>query len=189
MLWRRKELGGPDPRAARELHRAEASRRRTRTTSSSTGTEDKKTEVATTQAFVRLLRVLLRDEEIGPRIVPIIPDEGRTFGMESFFKTLKIYNPLGQRYEPVDVETLMPYVEVTRRADPRGGHHRSRIDVELHGGRRPSYATHGQPMIPFFIFYSMFGFQRVGDLIWAFGDAARSRLPARRDGGTYDAHG
>ena len=169
MLWRRAELGGllPERRVSftsptlpgkdvyEEFH---------------TGTEDKKTEVATTQAFVRILRVLLRDKEIGKRIVPIIPDEARTFGMESLFKGLKIYNPLGQRYEPVDVETLMPYVEsesgqVLEEGITEAG---SMASFTAAG---TAYATHGQPMIPFFIFYSMFGFQRVGDLIWSFGDS------------------
>ncbi len=169
MTWRRSELGGflperrvnyvPPKLPAKDVYEEFL-----------TGTEDKKTEVATTQAFVRLLRVLLRDEEIGERIVPIIPDEARTFGMESLFKTLKIYNPLGQRYEPVDVETLMPYVEdATGQVLEEGITEAGSMASFTAAGT--SYATHGQLTIPFFIFYSMFGFQRVGDLIWAFGDA------------------
>jgi pyruvate dehydrogenase E1 component len=117
-----------------------------------------------------MLRVLLRDENLGPRIVPIIPDEARTFGMESLFKQLKIYNPLGQRYEPVDVETLLPYLEapdgqVLEEGITEAG------SMAAFTAAGTSYAIHGELTIPFFIFYSMFGFQRVGDLIWAFGDA------------------
>jgi pyruvate dehydrogenase E1 component len=114
--------------------------------------------------------VLLRDERIGPRIVPIIPDEARTFGMESLFKQLKIYNPLGQRYEPVDVETLLPYLEASDgQLIEEGITEAGAMATFTAAGT--SYATHGELMLPFFIFYSMFGFQRVGDLIWAFGDA------------------
>jgi pyruvate dehydrogenase E1 component len=168
MLWRRKELGGLIPER-RVSYTAPKLPGKEIYDEFLTGTEDKKTEVATTQAFVRLLRVLLRDEEIGPRIVPIIPDEGRTFGMESFFKQLKIYNPLGQHYEPVDVETLMPYVEsetgqILEEGITEAG------SMASFTAASTAYATHGQPMIPFFIFYSMFGFQRVGDLIWSLGD-------------------
>ena len=168
MLWRRKELGGLIPER-RVSYTAPKLPGKDTYDEFLTGTEDKKTEVATTQAFVRLLRVLLRDDEIGPRIVPIIPDEGRTFGMESFFKQLKIYNPLGQRYEPVDVETLMPYVEsetgqILEEGITEAG------SMSSFTAAATAYATHGQPMIPFFIFYSMFGFQRVGDLIWSLGD-------------------
>jgi pyruvate dehydrogenase E1 component len=168
LLWRRQELGGLIPER-RVSYTAPKLPGKDTYDEFLTGTEDKKTEVATTQAFVRLLRVLLRDEELGPRIVPIIPDEGRTFGMESFFKTLKIYNPLGQRYEPVDVETLMPYVEsetgqILEEGITEAG------SMSSFTAAATAYATHGQPMIPFFIFYSMFGFQRVGDLIWSLGD-------------------
>ncbi|MEX2393168.1 MAG: pyruvate dehydrogenase (acetyl-transferring), homodimeric type, partial [Actinomycetota bacterium] len=168
MLWRRSELGGVIPErrvsfTAPTLPKPEIYEE------FFTGTEEKKTEVATTQAFVRLLRVLLRDPGIGKRIVPIIPDEARTFGMESLFKAIKIYNPLGQRYEPVDVETLMPYVEdeagqILEEGITEAG------SMASFSAAGTAYATHGQPMIPFFIFYSMFGFQRVGDLIWSFGD-------------------
>jgi pyruvate dehydrogenase E1 component len=169
MLWRRKELGGliPERRVSYTAPKLPA---KDVYEEFLTGTEDKKTEAATTQAFVRLLRVLLRDPEIGPRIVPIIPDEARTFGMESFFKALKIYNPLGQSYEPVDVETLLPYVESeTGQILEEGITEAGSMASFTAAGT--AYATHGQLMIPFFIFYSMFGFQRVADLIWAFGDA------------------
>jgi pyruvate dehydrogenase E1 component len=125
--------------------------------------------VATTMAFVRLLRDLVRDENIGNRIVPIIPDEARTFGMDSFFPTLKIYSPHGQQYMSVDRELMLSYKE-------------SEIGQILHEGINEagsvaswtavatSYATHNEPMIPIYIFYSMFGFQRTGDSFWLAGD-------------------
>src|SRR5205809_4469310 len=125
---------------------------------------------STTMAFTRLLRNLLRDKNIGKRVVPIIPDEARTFGMDSLFKEVGIYSPLGQRYEPVDAETLMPYREaidgqVLEEGITEAG---SMASFTAAG---TSYATHGEPMLPFYVFYSMFGLQRTGDQIWAFGDA------------------
>ena len=128
-----------------------------------------KQKVATTMAFVRLLKDLVKDKEIGWRLVPIIPDEARTFGMDSLFPTLKIYSPHGQNYTSVDRELMLSYQE-----DSKG--------VILHEGINEagstaswtavgsSYATHGIPMIPIYIFYSMFGFQRTGDSFWAAGD-------------------
>jgi pyruvate dehydrogenase E1 component len=169
MLWRRDELGGllPDRRVSYEAPKLPPKETYEEFFA---GTEEKKQEASTTQAFVRLLRALLRDDEFGKRIVPIIPDEARTFGMESLFKQLKIYNPLGQSYEPVDVETLLPYLEakdgqVLEEGITEAG------SMAAFTAAGTSYATHEQLTIPFFIFYSMFGFQRVGDLIWAFGDA------------------
>jgi pyruvate dehydrogenase E1 component len=103
--------------------------------------------------------------------VPIIPDEARTFGMDSLFPELKIYASQGQKYEPVDHDLLLSYTESKDGPDPRGRHHRGRLDVELHR-RGTAYATRGVPMVPFYTFYSMFGFQRVGDLIWQAADAA-----------------
>ncbi|MDP9417478.1 MAG: pyruvate dehydrogenase (acetyl-transferring), homodimeric type, partial [Actinomycetota bacterium] len=128
-----------------------------------------KQEVATTMAFVRLLKELFRDKEVGARIVPIIPDEARTFGMDSLFPTQKIYSPFGQRYTSVDRELVLSYKEDTK-------------GVILHEGINEagsaaswtavgtSYATHGVPMIPVYIFYSMFGFQRTADEFWAAAD-------------------
>ncbi|NMD54942.1 MULTISPECIES: pyruvate dehydrogenase (acetyl-transferring), homodimeric type [Tsukamurella] len=128
-----------------------------------------KQQVATTQAVVRIFKELLRDPEVGPRIVPIIPDEARTFGMDSWFPTLKIYNRLGQTYTAVDAQLMLAYKE-----NPQG--------VILHEGINEagstasftavgtSYATHDVPMIPLYIFYSMFGFQRTGDGLWAAAD-------------------
>jgi pyruvate dehydrogenase E1 component len=126
-------------------------------------------EVATTMATVRVFKELLRDKEIGPRIVPIIPDEARTFGMDSWFPSLKIYNRNGQLYTSVDAEMMLAYKE-------------SEIGQILHEGINEagstatftaagtSYATHNEPMIPIYIFYSMFGFQRTGDGFWAAAD-------------------
>jgi pyruvate dehydrogenase E1 component len=125
--------------------------------------------VATTMAFVRLLRKLMRDKQIGERIVPIIPDEARTFGMESLFPEFKIYAPFGQTYEPVDAEHLLAYREATEgQILEEGITEAGSMGSMIAAGT--SYASHGEPMIPFFIFYSMFGFQRIGDLIWSFGD-------------------
>ncbi|HVE76794.1 MAG TPA: pyruvate dehydrogenase (acetyl-transferring), homodimeric type, partial [Actinomycetota bacterium] len=135
-----------------------------------TGTEQQKREVSTTMAFVGLLRDLMRDKESGERIVPIIPDEGRTFGIEPLINDFKIYAHTGQKYEPVDHAMLLSYKEsrsgqVLEEGITEAG---SMASFTAAG---TSYATHGEHMIPFFMFYSMFGFQRIGDLIWAFGDA------------------
>lgn len=133
------------------------------------GTGDK-LEVSTTMAVVRLLRLLMKDPQLGSRVVPIIPDEGRTFGMDPLYSEFKIYNPLGQRYVPVDAEFLISYRE----------HEKGRILQEgiTEAGAMASFtaagtavASHGLRTIPFYMFYSMFGFQRVADMIWAFADA------------------
>ncbi|MGQ4517202.1 pyruvate dehydrogenase (acetyl-transferring), homodimeric type [Streptomyces sp. DW26H14] len=125
--------------------------------------------IATTMAFVRLLKDLMRDKEIGRRFVLIAPDEYRTFGMDSFFPSAKIYNPLGQQYESVDRELLLSYKE-------------SETGQLLHDGiteagctasaiaAGSAYATHGEPLIPVYVFYSMFGFQRTGDQFWQMAD-------------------
>ncbi|MGH9340775.1 MAG: pyruvate dehydrogenase (acetyl-transferring), homodimeric type [Acidobacteriota bacterium] len=133
----------------------------------SKGTEGR--EVATTMAFVRILSKLMRDKEIGKLIVPIIPDEARTFGMEALFGQFGIYSSRGQLYEPVDAGSLLYYKEakdgqILEEGITEAGSMSSFIAAGT------AYATHGIPTIPFFIFYSMFGFQRVGDLIWAAGD-------------------
>ena len=128
-----------------------------------------KVQASTTTAFTRLLRTLLKDEEFGKRIVPIIPDEARTFGMDALFPEYKIYAPFGQQYEPVDAGLMLSYREGEKGQILEEG-------ITEAGGMADftaaatAYATWGQPMVPFFIFYSMFGFQRVGDLIWQFGD-------------------
>src|SRR5881296_1285109 len=122
---------------------------------------------STTMAFTRLLRNLLRDKNIGKRVVPIIPDEARTFGMDPLFKEVGIYSPLGQRYEPVDAETLLPYREAKDGQVLEEGITESGSMASLTAAGT-SYATHGEPMVPFYIFYSMFGFQRTMDQVWAF---------------------
>ncbi len=128
-----------------------------------------KQQIATTMAFVRLLKDLMRDKEFGKRIVPIIPDEARTFGMDSFFSTIKIYNPHGQRYTPVDAELMLAYREATDGQILHLGINEAG-SVAAFTASGTSYATHGEPMIPVYVFYSMFGFQRTGDSIWAAGD-------------------
>ncbi|MGH2663376.1 MAG: pyruvate dehydrogenase (acetyl-transferring), homodimeric type [Actinomycetota bacterium] len=128
-----------------------------------------KQRVATTMAFVRLLKKLLKDKQVGDRVVPIIPDEARTFGMESLFPEFKIYASRGQLYEPVDAKHLLAYKEakdgqILEEGITEAG---SMASFTAAG---TSYATHGEPMFPFFSFYSMFGFQRIGDLIWSAAD-------------------
>lgn len=132
------------------------------------GTADR--EMSTTMAFVRVLSVLLRDKELGKRVVPIIPDEARTFGMEGLFRQVGIYDPAGQLYEPVDHDQLMWYKEssngqVLEEGINEAGAMSSWISAAT------AYANYGVSMIPFYIYYSMFGFQRIGDLAWAAGDS------------------
>jgi pyruvate dehydrogenase E1 component len=132
------------------------------------GTEGRK--ASTTMVFVRILSKLLRDKEIGDLIVPIVPDEARTFGMESLFRAIGIYSHVGQKYEPVDMDTLLYYKEaqdgqILEEGITEAGSMSSFIAAGT------AYATHGVNTIPFFIFYSMFGFQRVADLIWAGADS------------------
>ena len=126
-------------------------------------------EVATTMAFVRLLKDLLKDPEIGKRFVPIIPDEARTFGMDSLFPTLKIYSPHGQSYTSVDRELMLSYKESTTGVILHEGINEAG-SVASFTAVGTSYATHDEPMIPIYIFYSMFGFQRTGDSFWAASD-------------------
>jgi pyruvate dehydrogenase E1 component len=125
--------------------------------------------VATTMAFVRLLKDLLRDGEFGKRIVPIIPDEARTFGMDAFFPTAKIYNPKGQHYLSVDRDLLLSYKESEAGQIIHPGINEAG-SIAAFTAAGTSYATHGQPTIPIYVFYSMFGFQRTADSIWAAAD-------------------
>jgi pyruvate dehydrogenase E1 component len=125
--------------------------------------------VATTMAFVRLLKDLLRDGEFGKRLVPIIPDEARTFGMDAFFPTAKIYNPRGQHYLSVDRDLLLSYKESESGQILHPGINEAG-SIAAFTAAGTSYATHGQPMIPIYVFYSMFGFQRTADSIWAASD-------------------
>jgi pyruvate dehydrogenase E1 component len=128
-----------------------------------------KQEVATTMAFVRLVRDLAKDPEIGPRLVPIIPDEARTFGMDSMFPTQKIYNPHGQLYTSVDASLMLSYKESEQGQILHEGINEAGSTASFTAAGT-SYATHGEPMIPIYIFYSMFGFQRTGDGLWAAAD-------------------
>ena len=167
---RRAALGGPIPQRRRKSVALEIPPLAT-FEAQLKGTDDR--EISTTMAFVRILATLIRDKNIGNRVVPIVPDESRTFGMEGMFRQLGIFSQVGQLYKPEDAGQLMFYRE----------HQQGQIIEE--GINEPgamsswiaaatSYSTHNLPMIPFYIFYSMFGFQRVGDLAWAAGDS-RSR--------------
>ncbi len=126
-------------------------------------------EISTTMAFVRAFSALIRDKELGPRLVPIVADESRTFGMEGLFRQLGIYSSVGQLYEPVDSGELMFYKEDKAGQILQEGINEAGAFCSWMAAGT-SYANHGQHMIPFFIFYSMFGFQRIGDLAWAAGD-------------------
>jgi pyruvate dehydrogenase E1 component len=126
--------------------------------------------VSTTMAFTRMLRALCRDPEFGSRVVPIIPDEGRTFGVDALFRELRIYASQGQKYEPVDAAMLHAYIEssdgqILEEGITEAG------SMASFTAAATAYANFGVPMVPFFVLYSMFGFQRVGDLIWAAADA------------------
>jgi pyruvate dehydrogenase E1 component len=127
------------------------------------------TAVSTTMVFTRLLRNLIRDPQVGKRIVPIIPDEARTFGMDPLFKEVGIYAQGGQHYDPVDSDLVLSYREAKDGQVLEEGINEAGSMASLQAAGT-SYATHGEPMIPFYIFYSMFGFQRTGDQAWAFGD-------------------
>ena len=126
-------------------------------------------EIATTMAFVRMLKDLVKDPGLGARIVPIIPDEARTFGMDSLFPTLKIYSPNGQQYAAVDRELMLSYKESTTGVILHEGINEAG-SVASFTAVGSSYSTHDEPMIPIYIFYSMFGFQRTGDALWAAAD-------------------
>lgn len=126
-------------------------------------------EVSTTMAFVRMLGMLMKDKKIGERVVPIIPDEARTFGMESLFRQFGIYSHVGQLYEPVDSDTLLYYREDKQGQILEEGITEAGSFCSFNAAGT-SYANFGIDTIPFFIYYSMFGFQRIGDLIWAFAD-------------------
>ncbi len=127
-------------------------------------------EISTTMAFVRILSQLIKDKELGERIVPIIPDEARTFGMEGMFRQLGIYSSVGQLYEPVDKDQVMFYREDKKgQILEEGINEAGAMSSWIAAGT--SYSCHNQPMLPFYIFYSMFGFQRIGDLAWAAGDS------------------
>src|ERR1700729_2870232 len=126
-------------------------------------------EISTTMAFVRLLQMLLKDKNIGRNVVPIVPDEARTFGMEGLFRQIGIYSSVGQLYTPQDAETLMSYREDKKgQMLEEGINEAGSLCSWIAAGT--AYSNHGINMVPFYIFYSMFGFQRVGDFVWAAGD-------------------
>ena len=127
-------------------------------------------QISTTMAFVRALNTLLRDKNIGKFVVPIVPDESRTFGMEGLFRQIGIYNPKGQLYTPQDADQLSYYKESESGQVLQEGINEAGAMADWIAAAT-SYAVHGVPMIPFYIYYSMFGFQRIGDLAWAAGDS------------------
>jgi pyruvate dehydrogenase E1 component len=126
-------------------------------------------EMSTTMAFVRMLGNLLKDKELGPRIVPIVADEARTFGMANLFKQVGIYSSVGQRYEPEDIGSVLSYREALDGQILEEGISEAGA-IASWTAAATSYSVHGFPMLPFYIYYSMFGFQRVGDAIWAAAD-------------------
>jgi len=165
MIERRASLGGSVPRRVVRSTRLPAPQ----PTLDAEFASGSATEVSTTMVFARLLRNLIRDPELGPRIVPIIPDEARTFGLDPLFKEVGIYAAHGQRYTPVDSDLLLSYRESTDGQVLEEGINEAGSMASLQAAGT-AYATHGLSMIPFYIFYSMFGFQRTGDQAWAFGD-------------------
>ena len=163
---RRRELGGPVPeRRSKYTQVALPEQKAYDVVKKGSGNQ----EVASTMGFVRLLKELMRSGEFGRRIVPVIPDEARTFGMDAFFPTAKIYNPHGQHYTAVDRELLLAY-----RESPQG--QLLHVGINEAGATAAftaagtSYSTHGELLVPIYIFYSMFGFQRTGDSFWAAAD-------------------
>ncbi|MGC4960056.1 pyruvate dehydrogenase (acetyl-transferring), homodimeric type [Gordonia sp. DT218] len=166
MLDRRKTLGGflPARRTTSKVLKPDVSR-----ALKTAGKGSGKQQVATTMALVRIFKDLLRDKEIGNRIVPIIPDEARTFGMDSWFPTLKIYNRNGQLYTSVDADLMLAYKESSEGQILHEGINEAGSAASF-TAVGTSYSTHDEPMIPLYIFYSMFGFQRTGDSLWAAGD-------------------
>jgi pyruvate dehydrogenase E1 component len=182
MMERRKALGGSMPRRTTTVRKPIQLPQDKAFAELRGGSGEQ--EVSTTMGFTRLLRALCRDEQVGKRVVPIIPDEARTFGMDALFRELEIYASQGQMYEPVDHDLLLSYTEdkdgqILEEGITEAGAMSSFIAAAT------SYSTRGVPMIPFFTFYSMFGFQRVGDLIWQAADMrARGFLMAATAGRT-----
>jgi pyruvate dehydrogenase E1 component len=165
MLERRRTLGGFVPRRVVRARPLPAPRPEV-DAEFTTGSE---MAVSTTMAFGRLLRNLIRDPELGQRIVPIVPDEARTFGLDPLFKEVGIYAALGQRYEPVDSDLVLSYREAKNGQVLEEGITEAGSVASLQAAAT-AYATHGLSLIPFYIFYSMFGFQRTGDQFWALAD-------------------
>jgi pyruvate dehydrogenase E1 component len=166
LMERRRQLGGPLPQ--RRVHPAAIPA--PKPSFDAEFAAGSPTPVSTTMAFTRMLRNLIRDPDLGPRVVPIIPDEARTFGMDPLFNEVGIYSALGQRYSPVDSELVMKYREATDGQVLEEGITEAGSAADFQAAAT-AYATHGFSTIPFYIFYSMFGFQRTGDQFWAAGDA------------------
>ncbi|WP_439141094.1 pyruvate dehydrogenase (acetyl-transferring), homodimeric type [Planktotalea sp.] len=168
LLEKRKELGGEFPkREWRETPKLEIPPlEKFEAQLKSTGDR----EISTTMAFVRILTTLLRDKNMGKQVVPIVPDESRTFGMEGLFRSVGIYNPMGQNYTPEDRDQMSYYKESTDGQVLQEGINEAGAMADWIAAAT-SYSNHGVPMVPFFIYYSMFGFQRIGDLCWAAGDS------------------
>ncbi|MGH2467462.1 MAG: transketolase-like TK C-terminal-containing protein, partial [Candidatus Limnocylindrales bacterium] len=146
------------------------------------------TQVSTTMAFAKLLRNLIRDPGMGRRIVPIVPDEARTFGMDPLFKEVGIYAAHGQLYDPVDSNLILSYREATDGQVLEEGITEGGASAEFQAAAT-AYASHGEPMIPFYIFYSMFGFQRTGDQFWALGDVRARGFLIGATAGRTTLHG
>ena len=164
---RRKALGGDFPKRSSQAPKLEIPPLEA-FQAQLTGTGER--EISTTMAFVRILTTLIRDKNLGKHVVPIVPDESRTFGMEGLFRSIGIYNPEGQLYTPEDREQMSYYRESVDGQVLQEGINEAGAMADWIAAAT-SYSNHGVPMIPFFIYYSMFGFQRVGDLAWAAGDS------------------
>ncbi|MXW41600.1 MAG: pyruvate dehydrogenase (acetyl-transferring), homodimeric type [Acidimicrobiia bacterium] len=168
LMARRKELDGPLPMRIINIRRPLKLPNEKLFSNYDKGSEER--EVSTTMVFTQMLRNMMRDADFGPRVVPIVPDEARTFGMDSLFREFKIYASQGQLYEPVDHDLLLSYAEgqdgqLLEEGITEAG------SMASWTAAATSYATMGVPMVPFYTFYSMFGFQRVGDLIWSAADS------------------
>jgi pyruvate dehydrogenase E1 component len=164
---KRKDLGGAFPKRSTEAPKLEIpGLDKFKGQLESTGDR----EISTTMAFVRILTTLLRDKQIGKQVVPIVPDESRTFGMEGLFRSVGIYNPKGQQYTPEDREQMSYYKESENGQVLQEGINEAGAMADWIAAAT-AYSNHGVPMIPFYIYYSMFGFQRIGDLAWAAGDS------------------
>jgi pyruvate dehydrogenase E1 component len=145
-------------------------------------------EISTTMAFVRILTQLLKDKNIGSHVVPIVPDEARTFGMEGLFRQVGIYSSVGQLYTPQDADQLMYYSEDSKGQILEEGINEAGAFCSWMAAGT-AYANHGISMIPMYIFYSMFGFQRIGDFAWAAGDMQARGFLLGATAGTHDARG
>ncbi|HEX5465570.1 MAG TPA: pyruvate dehydrogenase (acetyl-transferring), homodimeric type [Candidatus Limnocylindrales bacterium] len=185
LMERRRALGGPLPRrvvVSKELELPAASAYAEFDAGSG------ETPVSTTMAFAKLLRNLIRDPGIGPRVVPIVPDEARTFGLDPLFREVGIYAPHGQLYDPVDSNLILSYREATDGQVLEEGITEGGAAAEFQAAAT-AYATHAEPMIPFYIFYSMFGFQRTGDAFWALGDVRARGFLVGATAGRTTLHG